>query len=75
MAVGVGGGQFMVHALRTGKGPQGHEQEDETDRQAASTVICDTHGNHYSVRHTTVLKNLSNKTHNSQICFVYSSIG
>jgi hypothetical protein len=36
MAVCVGGGQFMMHVLRNGEGRQGHEQEDETDRQANS---------------------------------------
>jgi hypothetical protein len=36
MAVGVGGGQFMVHVLRNGEGRQGHEQEDEADRQTSS---------------------------------------
>lgn len=35
MAVGVGGGQLMVYVLRNGKGRQGHEEQDEADRQAS----------------------------------------
>ena len=36
MAVGVGGGQFMVHVLRNGEGREGHEQENQADRQTSS---------------------------------------
>ena len=36
MAVGIGGGQFMVHVLRNSEGRQNHEQEDEADRQTRS---------------------------------------
>lgn len=36
MAIGIGGGQFMVHVLCNGKGRQRHEQEDQADRQTSS---------------------------------------
>lgn len=46
MAVGVGGGQFMVHVLRNGEGRQGHEQKDEANRQACSYATYDVQRQH-----------------------------
>lgn len=63
MAVSVGGGQFMVHVLRNGEGRQGHEQEDEADRQASSYAIYDVRRQHCGGRSTTNRRSLSNKAH------------
>jgi hypothetical protein len=63
MAVCVGGGQFMVHVLRNGEGRQGHEQEDEADRQAGSDATYDVQGQHCGGPSTTIRRSLSNKAH------------
>lgn len=75
MAVCVGGGQFMMHVLRNGEGRQGHEQEDEADRQASSKATYDVQSHHSGGRSTTIKRSLSNKPHNQQMFFAYSSIG
>ena len=75
MAVCVGGGQFMMHVLRNGEGRQGHEQEDEADRQASSKTTYDVQSHHSGGRSTTIKRSLSNKPHNQQMFFAYSSIG
>jgi hypothetical protein len=36
MAVGVGGGQFMMHVLRNREGREGHEKENQSERQTSS---------------------------------------
>lgn len=36
MAVSIGGGQFMLHVLCNGEGRKGHEEENQTERQAGS---------------------------------------
>jgi len=61
MAVGVGGGQFMMHVLRNGEGRENHEQEDQTDRQTSSQPIYDVHRQHCGRRTNTTRRSLSNQ--------------
>lgn len=60
MAVGVDGGQLMVYVLRHGEWREGHEQEDEADRQPSSKPIYDMLRQHCGGRSTTIRRRLSN---------------
>ena len=61
MTIRIGRGEVMVDVLRNGEGREGHEQENQADRQTSSQPFYDVPRQHGGGRSITITRSLSNQ--------------